>query len=301
MHSLLKMAIEKPRGTVHYLKERLGIKEMDDEEYIKWRWFRFNGTEINLDSPRTFDDKLNWLKIHDRNPLYTKLVDKYKVKEFVAGKIGEQYVIPLIKDSSGGVYSDFDEINFDKLPDRFVLKTNHDCCGVAICTEKKHFDIDKVRSDFKYRVNRDYSIGGREWPYKGVERKIICEEYVENLEDHNYKFFVFDGKMKFVYVAPYREQTVDYFDEDYNHLDIYTRLHKCATMAPSKPECFEKMVEIAEKLGEGIPEVRVDLYESKGRIFFGEMTFFHEAGFTPFLPDKWNQIFGDLIQLPHLS
>lgn len=178
-----------------------------------------------------------------------------------------------------------------------MLKTNHDCGGVAICRNKEKFHIEEVRKEFERRIHTNMFYAGREWPYKNVERKIFCEHFIDNLSDNNYKFFCFDGEVKTVYVAPFREKTVDYFDADYNHLDIYTRLHQCAAVPPKRPECFEKMKGIAEELSAGIPAVRVDLYEVDGKIYFGEFTFFHEAGFTPFLPEKWNRIFGDWMKL----
>lgn len=197
----------------------------------------------------------------------------------------------------GGVYNKFDDINFESLPDQFVLKTNHDCGGVSICTDKTAYDINKTREEFTKRLNTNFFYAGREWPYKNVERKIFCEQYIPGLSDNNYKFFAFDGVVKAVYVAPFREKTVDYFDENYNHLDIYTKLHKYASVPPEKPSCFDEMKSLAERLSKGIPAVRVDLYEVNGKIYFGEFTFFHEAGFTPFKPDRWNEIFGNWIKL----
>lgn len=197
----------------------------------------------------------------------------------------------------GGVYNSFDEVDFSQLPDKFVLKTNHDCGGVAICKDKKHFDLNSVRKEFEERLNKNFFWLGREWAYKDIERKIICEEYIENISDNNYKFFCFDGKVRAIYIAPYREKTVDYFDREYNHLDIETKLHHCAEVPPEKPDTFEQMIDLAEKLSDGIPHVRVDLYETRGKIYFGEFTFFHEAGFTPFIPDKWNKTFGDWMKI----
>lgn len=198
----------------------------------------------------------------------------------------------------GGVWSNVDDIDFAALPNQFVLKTNHDCGGVAICRDKSKFDVKKIKEDFRQRLKTNFYYAGREWPYKDVGRKVFCEAYIEGLSDHNYKFFCFNGKVKVLYVAPYREKTVDYFDADYKHLDIYTRIHGPASLPPEKPGCFNKMRELAETLSEGIPAVRVDLYEVKGKIYFGEFTFFQEAGFVPYLPKKWNQTFGDWLNLP---
>lgn len=288
------MMIKKPLMTCLYCMEKMRLKRMKDRDFVKYAFYRINdGLELNLESPTTFNDYLNWSKIHDHNPQYTTMADKYKVKQFVSERIGRDYVVPLINDAYGGVYKSFDQIDFDKLPDQFVLKTNHDCGGVVICTDKSKFDIEKTRKEFEKRLRTNYFWGGREWVYREIRPLIICEEYVENISDNNYKFFCFGGEVKAVYVAPYREKTVDYFDADYNHLDISTRLHQCAAFPPAKPDCYEEMKRIAEKLSEDVSHVRVDLYETCGKIYFGELTFYHEAGFVPFIPDKWNKVFGD--------
>ena len=251
-----------------------------------------NGYKLDLDNPKTYDEKINWMKIYDRNPLYTQLADKYRVKEYVNQKIGKEYTIPVL-----GVWNSADEIDISNLPNWFVIKANHDCGSVYFCEDKEHFDEGEVKKALKKALRKNYFWGGREWVYKNVERLIFAEEYIDNLADNNYKFFCFDGKVKAVYVAPYREKTVDYFDADYNHLDIYTCLHKPADKIPQKTDKFEEMKAIAEKLSEGIRAVRVDLYEADGKIYFGEMTFYHEAGFTPFIPDEWNDKFGEWIGL----
>lgn len=283
---------------IPYTLERLGLRRMDDEKYIRLVYLFWNGVEPDLDHPQIYMEKLNWIKLHDRREIYTTMVDKYRVKEYVASIIGEEHVIPLIRDSHGGVYNSFDEIDFSELPEQFVLKTNHDSGGVAICRDKKEFDIPKVRADLTARLQRNFADDGREWPYQNVKRCIIAEEYIEDLADSNYKFFCFDGKVKALYVAPFREKTVDYFDADYNHLDIYTRLHQCAPVPPERPASFEQMKEMAERISEGYPHMRVDFYDVHGKIYFGEITFFLEGGFVPFMPEKWNKIFGDWLVLP---
>jgi hypothetical protein len=282
-----------PIDSINYLLEKIGIKRMNDEKYIKYIYERVNdGDRLNLENPVTYDDKLNWMKLHDHRDIYTTMADKLRVKKFVADKIGQEYVIKLINDSHGGVYDCFDDIDFSELPERFVLKVNHDCGGVYICTDKSKLNIPEMKQFFDTRMKRNFYYAGREWAYKNIDKKIFCEEYVENLSDNNYKFFCFGGEVKCLYVAPYREKTVDYFDENFEHLDIYTRIHQGAEVPPSKPDSFEQMKSIAEKLASDVPAVRVDLYESNGKIYFGEFTFFHEAGFTPFMPEKWNNVFG---------
>ena len=268
-----------------------GIR-MDDESYVRLIYKFRNGTELNLKHPKTFTEKLNWMKLHDRQDVYTVMADKYRVKKFVARKIGKEYIIPLL-----GVWKHARDIDFEKLPRSFVLKVTHDSGGVLICRDKDDFDVKKARKFLEKRLRQNFGYRGREWPYQNVRPRIIAETYIENLADNNYKFFCFDGEVKALYVAPYREASVDYFDADYNHLDIVTTLHQCAPVLPKKPDSFEKMKQLAEKLSKGYKEMRVDFYEVNGRVYFGEITFFHEVGFEPFIPDKWNRIFGDWMNL----
>ena len=272
------------RSSLYYID-----KPWANKIYLNKVFERVNGYSLNLDEPKTYDDKINWMKLYDRNPLYTQLVDKYRVKEYVKQKIGSEYIIPVL-----GVWNSVDEIDISSLPNRFVLKANHDCGSVYFCEDKDHFNLNEVKKALKKALKKNNYLAGREWAYKNVKRIIFAEEYIDNLADNNYKFFCFDGKVKAVYVAPYREKTVDYFDADYNHLDIYTRLHKPAPHAPEKTDNFEAMKGLAEKLSKGIRAVRADLYEADGKIYFGEMTFYHEAGFTPFIPKMNGMINLDL-------
>ncbi len=290
----IKLLITNPEWMFPYLVEKMsggGIR-MDDESYVRLIYKFRNGTELNLKHPKTFTEKLNWMKLHDRQDVYTVMADKYRVKKFVARKIGKEYIIPLL-----GVWKHAGDIDFEKLPRSFVLKVTHDSGGVLICKDKNDFDYKKARKFLEKRLRQNFAYRGREWPYQNVRPRIIAETYIENLADNNYKFFCFDGEVKALYVAPYREASVDYFDADYNHLDIVTTLHQCAPVLPKKPDSFEKMKQLAEKLSKGYKEMRVDFYDVNGRVYFGEITFFHEAGFEPFIPDKWNRIFGDWMKL----
>ncbi len=275
---------------------RVGLYYIDkpwaNKIYINKLFERLNGYKLDLNNPKTYVEKINWMKIYDRNPLYTQLVDKYRVKEYVSQKIGEEYIIPVL-----GIWNSVDEIDINTLPERFVIKANHDCGSVYFCVDKESFDENEVKKKLKKALKKNYFWGGREWVYKNVNRLIFAEEFVDNLSDNNYKFFCFDGKVKAVYFTPYREKTVDFYDADYNPLNIYTRLYKPAPTPPHKTDKFEEMKAIAEKLSEGIRAVRVDLYEADGKIYFGEMTFYYEAGFTPFIPDEWNDKFGEWICL----
>lgn len=272
-------------------------KNMDDEKYIKKLYKIRNGTDLNLDDPVTFFDKNNWLKIHDRKEIYSMMVDKYDVKKYVADIIGSKYVIPAY-----GVWDAYDDIDFNKLPDQFVLKCTHDCGSTVICKDKKNFDWDGAKSLIEKHLKTDYYIKFREWPYKNVRPRILAEEYIEGIVDENYKFFCFEGKCEFLYVAPFREATADYFDRDYNHLDgIHNVFHSEAEVPPKKPEVFEKMRELAERLSKGYPFLRIDFYNDNGNIYFGEITFFQEGGMAPWIPDKWNYKLGEYLKLENIK
>ena len=257
--------------------------------------------KLNLKNPKTFNEKLQWLKLYDRKPEYTKMVDKYEAKKYVAEKIGEEYIIPTL-----GVWDNFDDIDFDSLPNQFVLKCTHDSGTIVICTDKSNFDIESAKQKIDSRMTFNYYYMWREWPYKDVKPRIIAEKYMvdsttEELRD--YKFFCFNGEVKALFVATDRQKSgeevkFDFFDANYNHLPI-RQGHPNALIPPKKPECFEEMKKLAQKLSENIPQVRVDFYEVDGKIYFGELTFSHYGGIVPFEPEKWDYKFGDWITLPH--
>lgn len=273
----------------------------NDKRYLKMRYSICMGKKLNLDSPVTFNEKLQWLKLYNRRPEYTTMVDKYAVKEYVSEKIGKNHVIPTL-----GVWNKPSEIDWDSLPNQFVLKTTHDSGGIVICKDKTKLDKDAALKKLEYAITHDnYSIT-REWPYKNVARRIIAEEYIEPSQGTNdlpdYKFFCFDGKVKALFVAterqnPNEEVKFDFFDADFNSLPI-RQGHDHAKVLPKKPLCFEEMKQIAETLSAGIPHVRVDLYNVNGKTYFGELTFFHFGGFTPFEPDEWDTNFGNMLTLP---
>lgn len=273
----------------------------NDKSYLS-KMFRYRmGYDINWDNPTTYSEKLQWLKIYDRNPFYTKLVDKYEVKKYVEEKIGSEYVAKLL-----GVWDTPDQIDFDSLPNQFVLKTVHGGgnLGVVICKDKDHINKEAVIKNLKNSMNCDLYRDSREWPYKGVKKRIIAEEYLEDNktgELRDYKFFCFDGKVKALFVATERqmreEPFFNFFDEKYNHLGIQQG-HPCAPIPPAKPINFDKMIELATKLSKGIPHVRVDFYEANNKVYFGEFTFYHFGGMVPFNPSKWDEIFGSWLILP---
>lgn len=275
-------------------------KYLSDEDFLMCRFRIFMGKRLDLKNPKTFNEKLQWLKLYDRNPLYTTLVDKFAVKDWVASKVGIKYVIPTLN-----VYDSIDEINLAELPKQFVLKTTHygDSLGVIVCKDKEKFDFANAKSRLQKSMELDYYKAGREWPYKNVIRRIIAEEYKEDQfgELRDYKFLCFDGVVKAMFVATDRSTghvCFDYFDKEFNHLNLVQN-HPMYGKPIAKPQNYEKMIELAEKLSEGFPHVRVDLYNVNGDIYFGEMTFYHYGGMIKFHPEEWDYTFGSWLQLPN--
>lgn len=272
----------------------------DDKWYVTTRYYLYTGHRLNLKNPRTYNEKLCWQKLYDHNPLYTIMVDKYAAKGYVSNIIGEQYIIPTI-----GVWNNPNEIEWDKLPLQFVLKTTHDSGGVIVVKDKNKLDKTAAIAKLQNCLKADNYATTREWPYKNVPRKVIAEVYMEDKETgelRDYKFFAFDGVVRALFVSQDRgkigeEVKFDYFDADYNHLPI-SQYHESGRTIPNKPICFEEMKKLASELSKGIPQVRVDFYEVNGKVYFGELTFFHHGGIVPFRPDKWNYIFGSWIKLP---
>ena len=271
-----------------------------DRQYLKMMYRKLIGKELNLDNPETFNEKLQWLKLYNRKPEYTKMVDKYEVKKYVADLIGEEYIIPTL-----GVWDRVEDIDFDALPNQFVLKCTHDSGGLVICRDKSTLDIPEAIKKLKRSLKRNFYWYGREWPYKNVKPRIIAEKYMEDdsyKELRDYKFFCFDGKVKLLFIATERsnknsETKFDFFDTEYNHLNIRNG-HPNSDKPVEKPQNFEKMKELSSVLSKGIPHVRVDFYEVNGKVKFGEMTFFHWSGLVPFEPEEWDHKIGSWIKLP---
>lgn len=270
-----------------------------DKLYLKWRFRSVMGYPLDLKNPRTYNEKLQWLKLYDRNPDYIRMVDKYEAKKYISEKIGEGYVIPLI-----GVWDSVEEIDFAALPNSFVLKCTHDSGGLVICKDKSKLDIEKAKAKIRKSMNNDYFQQSREWPYKNVKHRIIAEQYMIEGGDGptqaltDYKFFCFDGEPKVVYISKDKAEDprTDFFDMDYNHLPIRMR-DPNADVLPEKPEKFEEMKEIARILSAGIRHVRVDFYQIEGRIYVGELTFFHCGGLAEVKPKEWNLKMGDWIKI----
>lgn len=294
----LKEALSDPKKIIFSLgmKGKLGF--IRDEPYLKLMYWAKTGKKLNIDNPITFNEKLQWLKLHDKNPEYSKMVDKYEAKRWVAERIGDEYIIPTL-----GVWDSFDAIDFEQLPNQFVLKCTHDSGGLVICKNKNTFDKLKAKRKIEASLKRNYFLVGREYPYKNVKPRIIAEKYMEDnttKELRDYKIFTFDGVAKALFITSNRQigkTTADYFDINFKPLDFTWGFPHSKTL-PSKPESFEQMVNAAECLAKNTVELRVDFYEVNGKAYFGEMTFFDGSGFDTFEPEEWDKKFGNLIKLP---
>lgn len=291
-------AIKHPRYIIYSIGMHGWIRCLRDENYLKLMyWCRF-GKKLNLESPKTFNEKLQWLKLNYRRPEFTNMVDKYEAKKIAESIIGTEYIIPTL-----GVWDKFDEIDFADLPNQFVLKCTHDSGGLVICKDKSKLNIEKARKKIEKCLKRNYYWVGREWPYKNVKPRIIAEQYMEDMNDkelRDYKFFTFNGAVKAFFISQGREngQTkADYYDVNFNHLDFKWG-YPNAENAPHKPEKLDEMLSAAEKIAKGHPQLRVDFYEVNGRVFFGEMTFYDGSGFDGFEPEIWDKTFGDWIVFP---
>lgn len=278
----------------------LGLYDgMPDRDYLERKFEALMGTPLHLDAPQTFNEKLQWLKLYDRKPEYTMMVDKYRVREYIAQKIGAEYLIPLL-----GVWDSPDEIDFAALPEQFVLKCNHNSgLGMCICKDKSTLDLRKVRRELRKGLRQDYYLPGREWPYKDVPRKIIAEQYMIDTEVNelrDYKFFCFRGEVKCFKVDFDRfiDHRANYFDRGGNPLPFGE------VVCPPKPdkqlvlpENLGKMISLAENLSGDVPFLRVDFYNIHGRIYFGELTFSPASGMGRFIPEEWDAILGSWLQL----
>ncbi len=302
MSHLLLKSLKKPYLILPYFWQRCSKHIKSDKFYLKVYYRLCIGKRLNLNHPKTFTEKLQWLKLHNTSELCTQLVDKYSVRDFIKDKIGEKYLIPLL-----GVWEHFDEIDFDSLPNEFVLKTNHGSGGVITCKDKSKLNKEAVKKQLEESLRKNYFWASREYPYKNVHPKIIAEKFMKG-EDGNapvdYKFFCFSGEPKVLFFASERDNRqnlppkFDYYDMELNHLPVRSKGHENAQVKLSMFPELEEMKRVARILSEGFPHVRVDLYLVKGQIYFGEMTFHHDGGLVPFIPEEWDEKFGNMIKLP---
>lgn len=269
-----------------------------DERYLRRLYKVLMGQELNLEDPVTFNEKLQWLKLHDRNPDYPMMVDKYAAKEYVRNIIGEKYIIPTLCK-----WDSADDISFEKLPKRFVLKCTHDSHTVFICTDKSKADLPAIREYFRKALLTSYYLRFREWPYKNVKPAVIAEQYIDNHGEPliDYKIHNFGGEPKVILVCSGRfsgrEMTEDFYDCDWNRLDVKRAGQPNAKEPEEKPEKLPEMLELSKKLSKDIPFVRTDFYIADGKVLFGELTFFPTSGFKKFEPESFDKEMGDWLVL----
>ena len=301
MNELAKL-IKNPYVVFRLPKLQQRMRLLPDAVYLKLVYRARIGRPLNLNSPKGFNEKLQWLKLYDRNSLYTKLVDKAEVKPWVAERIGWEHVVPTL-----GVWDSFDDIDFGALPERFVLKCTHDSGGLAICRDLSTFDMAAARRKIERSLANNYFWSGREWPYKDVRPRIIAEEYLDPAGEQvgltDYKVMCFGGQARCEFTCTGRADGnlhVDFFDTEWNHMP-FTRHYPNADVPPEAPERLKDMVAMAERLSEGMPFVRVDFYEVAGQYYFGEMTFYPGSGMEEFDPERWDEELGSWIELPELD
>ena len=280
--------------------DKIRIITLKDEVFLKYMYKSVFGKDLNLSNPQTFNEKLQWLKLYDRSPEYTKMVDKYEAKKYVADIIGNEYIIPTL-----GIYEKWEEIDFDKLPKKFVLKCTHDSGSTVICKDKESFDINLAKNKINKCLRKNFYYESREWPYKNIKPRIIIEKYMadKSMEDLNdYKIQCLDGKVDNIMVCVDRYKSTGvkyhYFDQNWNYLRycVYRGID-AKNVNVQKPKQLEEMLEIAEKLSKNLPQLRVDLYIINEKIYFGELTFFTNSGFDTTITQEADEILGSRLVL----
>lgn len=282
-----------------------------DKFFLMYTYRKVFGEKLDLRNPQSFNEKLQWLKLYNRKPIYTIMVDKYEAKKYVSNIIGDKYVIPTL-----GVWKHFDDIDFKVLPDQFVLKCTHDSGGIVICKDKANFDTDNAKEKIEKCLKRNFYWVSREWPYKNVKPRVIAEKYMinsknicsnnilqkDNIDLLDYKIFCFNGEPKIILVCSERFSQegykADYYDLQWNHLPVRIATHDNSSKEISKPKRLSQMLHLSKALSAGIPFIRVDFYEINEKIYFGELTFFPASGFEAFEPEEWDYRLGKWIQLP---
>lgn len=268
-----------------------------DKIYLEIIYRLCFGRKLDLKNPKSYNEKMQWIKLYDRRKDYSKYVDKLAVRNYITSIIGQEYLIPLL-----GHWDNFDLINFDLLPNQFVLKCNHDSGSVVICKDKEFFDKEKAKSKISKALKRNMFYFGREWPYKSIKPCIIAEEYMTDNDESesltDYKIYCFDGMPKIIMMASNRftDKRFDYLDIDFNWLDFEWGAPR-SDNKPAKPQCYDEMVSLAKSISKGLSQVRVDFYVSKGRVYFGEMTLFDGSGFEEIIPYEWDLTIGNWINL----
>lgn len=298
MIASIKRALKNPLlFLVHLFDRKPFCFWMSDKNWLKMMFYAYHHKKLNLDNPQTYNEKLQWLKLYDRKPEYRMMSDKFAVRKFVAEKIGEEHLIPLL-----GAWDDADDIDFDSLPNQFVLKCNHDSAGLIICKDKIKLDIEKAKRKLKKCLKRDYFWAGREDNYRVAQKKIIAEKYMtdgDKDELTDYKFFCFNGEPKYIQVdtGRFTRHVRNFYDTSWNFIDVQNGCandKKCIISCPHK---FEEMLKFARILSEGLVHVRVDLYDINDEIYFGELTFHHGGGGMRVIPEHYDYEWGSYLNI----
>lgn len=270
-----------------------------DRKYLSIIYEKKIGKQINLTDPKGFNEKLQWLKLHDKNPEYINYVDKYEVRKYIEKMLGTEYLVPLL-----GVYNSVDEIDWKSLPQTFVLKCTHGSGFNIVCKDKNLLNIEEAKKQLKRWMKKNYFYVGREWPYKFIEPRIVCEQFLTDdsgYELKDYKFMCFNGKTEFLFICLNRSAEtglcVDFYDLDWNLLPFQRHYPNSSTHL-EKPHNFDKMIQIADMLSKNMPFVRIDLYEANGNVYFGEITLYPGSGFEEFQPEVYDEWVGNMIKLP---
>ncbi len=299
MNQRIKQILKNPSLLFEILGHRGLLNFIKDEQYLKILYRIRMKKNLNIKDPVNYNEKLQWLKLHNRKEIYTKMVDKYEVKEYVKNIIGEEYIIPTI-----GIYNKFEDIEFEKLPNQFVIKCTHDSGGIVICKDKTLFNYKKAKKKINKCLKHNFYYGQREWPYKNVKPRVLIEKYMEdniNKSMRDYKFFCFNGEPKLMYISEGLENhataKISFYDMDFKITDCKRSDYKQLDYTPKKPKNFELMKKFAAILSKNIPHIRVDFYEINEKLYFGELTFFTCSGFMPFESEKWNNELGELINI----
>ena len=301
MSKIVKL-FKNPYRIFLFLAQKNKLNNIKDERYLKLIYRAIMNRKLNLTNPKTFNEKIQWLKLYDRNPLYTTLVDKYEVKKYIANELGVEYIIPNI-----GVWNSFDEIDFDSLPDKFVLKCTHDSGTVVICKDKQSFNFEAAKQKLSQRMKYNYYYNFREWPYKDVSPRIIAENFLTDEESNNkgltdYKFFCFNGEPKFLYVSTgledHKTAHISFLSLDWEFTSFQRSDYAPLETLPKKPSKLDEMLKISKTLAKDFPFVRVDLYQINNRVYFSELTFHPCGGMTPFKKAEDDKAIGDMLILP---
>ncbi|WP_270525504.1 ATP-grasp fold amidoligase family protein [Longibaculum muris] len=294
----IKKAFFNPRLLLVHICQYWPFRYISDKNYLKLFYHAHLGKKLNLESPVTFNEKLQWLKLYDRKKEYGIMSDKYLVREYIKKAIGEEYLIPLF-----GVWDDANKIDFDKLPEQFVLKCNHDSGSVFICTDKKNFNKEKVVKKLNKALKRQYFWTSREWNYKIIEPKVIAEKYMidnsgEDLKD--YKFYCFNGLPKFIAVhsGRFTNHIRNFYTLDWEFIPVQGGCPNNPLADIERPAQLEKMIELAKKLSENLYHVRVDFYISNNQVYFGELTFHSAGGAAKYEPFSYDELWGSYMKLP---